>query len=92
MKVTRVLAVMMVALTLGFVSCKPKDADIKTAVEQAVAALPDATGATIEVKDGVATISGIFKDETAKAAAEAAASVRHEKTVLDITNENKSPL
>lgn len=26
------------------------------------------------------------------AAAEAAASVRHEKTVLDITNENKSPL
>ena len=27
-----------------------------------------------------------------QAAAEAAASVRHEKTVLDITNENKSPL
>jgi len=84
MKVTRVLAVMMVALTLGFVSCKPKDADIKTAVEQAVAALPDATGATIEVKDGVATISGIFKDEAAKAAAEAAAkAVKGVKSVIN---------
>lgn len=66
---------MLVALTLGFVSCKPKDADIKTAVETAVAALPDAAGATIEVKDGVASISGIFKDEAAKTAAEAAAKV-----------------
>lgn len=84
MKVTRVLAVMMVALTLGFVSCKPKDADIKTAVEQAVAALPDAAGATIEVKDGVATISGIFKDETARIAAETAAkAVKGVKSVVN---------
>lgn len=83
MKVTRVLAVMMVALTLGFVSCKPKDADIKAAVEQAVAALPDAPGATIEVKDGVATISGIFKDEASKAAAEAASKSGKRRKIRD---------
>lgn len=84
MKVTKVLAVMMIALAVGFVSCKPKDADIKTAVEQAISAIPDAAGATIEVKDGVATISGEFKDEAAKAAAEAAAkAVKGVKSVVN---------
>lgn len=84
MKVTKVLAVMMIALAVGFVSCKPKDADIKTAVEQAISAIPDAAGATIEVKDGVATISGEFKDEAAKLAAEAAAkAVKGVKSVVN---------
>jgi osmotically-inducible protein OsmY len=84
MKVTKVLAVMMIALAVGFVSCKPKDADIKTAVEQAISAIPDASGATIEVKDGVATISGEFKDEAAKVAAEAAAkAVKGVKSVVN---------
>lgn len=84
MKVTKVLAVMMIAIAVGFVSCKPKDADIKTAVEQAISAIPDAAGATIEVKDGVATISGEFKDEAAKAAAEAAAkAVKGVKSVVN---------
>jgi len=75
---------MMIALAVGFVSCKPKDADIKTAVEQAISAIPDASGATIEVKDGVATISGEFKDEAAKAAAEAVAkAVKGVKSVVN---------
>jgi osmotically-inducible protein OsmY len=84
MKVTKVLAVMMIALAVGFVSCKPKDADIKTAVEQAISAIPDASGATIEVKDGVATISGEFKDDAAKLAAETAAkAVKGVKSVVN---------
>jgi hyperosmotically inducible protein len=84
MKVTKGLAVIMIALAVGFVSCKPKDADIKTAVEQAISAIPDAAGATIEVKDGIATITGEFKDETARIAAETAAkAVKGVKSVVN---------
>ena len=84
MKVTKGLAVIMFALAVGFVSYKPKDADIKTAVEQAISAIPDAAGATIEVKDGIATITGEFKDETARIAAETAAkAVKGVKSVVN---------
>ena len=84
MKLTKLLAVIMIALSVGFVSCTPKDADIKTAVEQATSGIPDASGAIIEVKDGVVTISGEFKDETAKVAAEAAAkAVKGVKSVVN---------
>lgn len=84
MKVTKGLAVIMIALAVGFVSCKPKDADIKTAIEQAISAIPDAAGATIEVKDGIATITGEFKDETARIAAETAAkAVKGVKSVVN---------
>lgn len=84
MKLTKVLAVIMIALSVGFVSCTPKDADIKTAVEQAISVIPDASSAVIEVKDGVATISGEFKDDAAKAAAEAAAkAVKGVKSVVN---------
>lgn len=85
MKLTKGLAIIMVALMVGFVSCKPKDADIKTAVEQAISGIPDASGAVVDVKDGVATISGEFKDETARTAAEAAAKgVKGVKSVVNV--------
>lgn len=85
MKLTKGLAIIMVALMVGFVSCKPKDADIKTAVEQAISAIPDASGAVIDVKDGVATISGEFKDDAARVAAEAAAKmVKGVKSVVNV--------
>lgn len=75
---------MAVVLTVRFVSCKPKHADIKVAIEKVISAMPDASGATIEVKDGIATISGVFKDESAKAAAEAAIkAVKGVKTVVN---------
>lgn len=84
MKVTKKIFAILLLLSVVMVSCKPKDADIKTAVEKAVAALPDASGVTIEVKDGVATITGQFKDEAAKAAAEAAAkAVKGVKSVVN---------
>lgn len=85
MKVTKGLAIIMVALMVGFVSCKPKDADIKTAIEQAISGIPDASGAIIDVKDGVATISGEFKDDAARVAAEAAAkAVKGVKSVVNV--------
>src|SRR6185295_2102691 len=53
--------------TVSFVSCKTKDADIKAAIEAKVKADPALSPVIVDVKDGVATLSGELKDETAKA-------------------------
>jgi osmotically-inducible protein OsmY len=60
------------ALAISFTSCKkkPKDADIKAAIETALAADPMAAGTTVSVDKGVATLSGVCKDDMCKAACE----------------------
>jgi hyperosmotically inducible periplasmic protein len=70
MKLTKVLMAVAVLATLIFVSCKPKDADIKAAIETAIKADPMLTGAMVDVKDGVATITGEMKDDACKALCE----------------------
>jgi hypothetical protein len=84
MKLTKLLMAVAIVTTLGFVSCSPKDADIQAAIETKIKAMPDmVTGATVEVKDGVATLSGECKDEMCKAACEKAASgVKGVKSVV----------
>jgi len=67
MKMTKLLVAIAIAATIGFVSCSPKDADVKTAVETQLKAKPDMAGALVEVKDGVATLTGKCKDESCKA-------------------------
>lgn len=76
MKLTKVLLTVIVSGTLLFVSCKPKDADIKAKIEAALKADPMMTGTVVDVKEGVATISGECKDDACKAMCE--------KTVLGI--------
>jgi hypothetical protein len=74
MKLTKLLMAIAIVTTVGFVSCKPKDADIKTAVEAKLNAMPDMIkGATVDVTDGVATLSGECKDDMCKAECEKAA-------------------
>ena len=70
MKLIKLLTVVAVSATLFFVSCKPKDADIKTSIEAAIKADAMMTGTTVEVKDGIATISGVCKDDACKAMCE----------------------
>ena len=70
MKLTKVLMAVAVMATLTFVSCKPKDADIKAKIEEAIKADPMMTGAMVDVKDGVATITGEMKDDACKAMCE----------------------
>jgi hyperosmotically inducible periplasmic protein len=70
MKLTKLLMTVAVLATLTFVSCKPKDADIKASIETALKADPMMTGTTVDVKDGVATISGECKDDACKAMCE----------------------
>ncbi len=63
MKITKTLFAVAIAATLGFVSCKPKDADVKAAIEKALVANPDLSGVSVDVKDGVATLTGTLSDE-----------------------------
>ena len=60
-------------LIASVTSCKQKtsDADLKTAVDKAFAGTGgNLTGAYVDVKDGVVTLTGEVKTEAAKAAAE----------------------
>ncbi len=71
-------------ISAATVSCKSKvkDEDLKTNIETALRANPETAGLMVDVKDGVATISGEAKDEAAKAkAAELATSIKGVKSV-----------
>ena len=84
MKLTKVLLAVAISATVGFVSCKPKDADIKTAIDAKIAATPEMAGATVEVKDGVATLSGMMKDDACKAmCAKEITGIKGVKSVVD---------
>ena len=67
MKITRLLMALAVTVAIGFAGCATKDADIKTAIETKLKAKPDMTAASVDVKDGVATLSGECKDDACKA-------------------------
>lgn len=56
-------------LSISSTGCKskPKDADIKTSIETALKADPETAVVMVDVKDGVATISGVVKDAATQA-------------------------
>lgn len=70
--------------TAGLMSCKPKDADIKTAIEKKISANPAMAGTSVDVKDGVATISGTCKDDACKNMCEA--EIKTVKGVKNVIN------
>ena len=70
MKLTKLLMAVVVSATILFVSCKPKDADIKANVEKALKADPMMSNTMVDVKDGVVTMSGECKDDACKAMCE----------------------
>jgi hyperosmotically inducible periplasmic protein len=70
MKITKITMAAALMLAVAFTSCKPKDADVKTAVETALKADPMAATTMVDVKDGVATITGTCKDDACKAGCE----------------------
>lgn len=81
---TKLLMAVVVSATLLFVSCKPKDADIKAAVEKALSADPSMTGTTVDVKEGVVTIGGECKDDACKTGCETiVAGVKGVKSVVN---------
>ena len=71
-------------VSLAACNSKTKDADVKTSVDNAIAANSNLSGAYADVKDGVVTLSGQVKDETARASAETIA--KGVKGVKSVTN------
>lgn len=65
MKKTIAMAALAVAVSFGSVSCKKKvsDADLQTQATTVVTSNPNAS---VEVKDGVAHLSGTFADQASK--------------------------
>jgi osmotically-inducible protein OsmY len=69
-QIGRVLFGWALVISMTFMACAPKDADIEKSISSAISAYP---GVSVTVKDGVATISGQVADDATKAAVETAA-------------------
>lgn len=84
MKLTKLLMAVIISASVFFVSCKPKDADIKAKIEAALKADPTISGTMVDVKEGVATISGECKDDACKANCEKiVAAIKGVKSVVN---------
>lgn len=80
------MAAMAIAISMGSISCKKKisDADLTTAATTVVSAY---SGSSVEVKDGVAHLSGEFASEAdKKAAIEALKKITGVKDVMDMAS------
>ncbi|MCE3076521.1 BON domain-containing protein [Chryseobacterium gwangjuense] len=85
MKKTIAMAALAIAVSFGSISCKKKisDADLQTQATTIVTSNPNAS---VEVKDGVAHLSGTFADEQSKNAMIAQLkTVNGIKEVMDMT-------
>ncbi len=74
MKLTKVLSMVALLGVLTLTACKPSDADLKAKVEAALKADPSMANTMVDVKDGVATITGTCMDDGCKSKCEAATS------------------
>ncbi len=66
MKVIRNYLILFALTSLALFSCKPKDSDFQSKIEQSLKASPETDGVSVDVKDGTATLSGEVKDKEAK--------------------------
>ncbi len=85
-RTTSIFLIAIASLAISFTSCKKKlkDADIQTAVEKVLAADDMMKGTMVTVDQGVATITGVCKDDLCKAACEkAVAAVKGVKSVVN---------
>jgi osmotically-inducible protein OsmY len=72
------------AISMIFVSCGVKDADIQTAITEKAATTPELEGIHASVDKGVVTLTGEFKDDASRSVAEEAVkSIKGVKSVVD---------
>ena len=84
MKILRLIPALVLVAGLTFSGCKPKDADVKAAIETKLKDNPAASGVMVMVNEGVATLSGEVADAAAQASV--AESVKDVKGVKSVTN------
>ncbi len=91
MKKTIAMAALAVAVSFGAVSCKKKvsDADLQTQATTVVTSNPNAS---VEVKEGVAHLSGTFADQASKDAMIAQLkAIKGVKDVMDMSKVEAAP-
>ncbi|AZB27441.1 BON domain-containing protein [Chryseobacterium bernardetii] len=91
MKKTIAMAALAVAVSFGAVSCKKKvsDADLQTQATTIVTSNPNAS---VEVKEGVAHLSGTFADQASKDAMIAQLkAIKGVKDVMDMSKVEATP-
>ena len=86
---TKLAKVLIPLLTVAIMSatlpsCGVKDSSIQSAITELTTTTPSLNGINADVKDGVVTLTGEFKDEASKAAGEAA--VKGIKGVKSVVN------
>lgn len=87
MKALRLFSILtlVLAITAGMTSCKKvNDADLQSAAQTALASNPDASGVIVTVKDQVATLTGMVKDDMTKANVET--TVKGVKDIKSVIN------
>lgn len=92
MKKTIAMAALAVAVSFGAVSCKKKvsDADLQTQATTVVTSNPNAS---VEVKEGVAHLSGTFADQASKDAMIAQLkAIKGVKDVMDMSKVEAAPV
>ncbi len=89
MKISKLFLAIIVMATVGFVSCKPKDADIKASVDKVLQANPAMSAVTADVKDGVVTLAGTTMEDAEKMQAET--EVKAVKGVKEVINSISIP-
>lgn len=84
MKIPKIAIVVFFSASVLFFGCKPKDSDIQSNITQKFTSTPELSGVNASVSDGVATLTGEVKDETAKQRAETdAKGTKGVKSVVD---------
>ncbi|NNE68287.1 MAG: BON domain-containing protein [Pyrinomonadaceae bacterium] len=84
---TKLITVLGLSLALLLGACGgPSDADLQSSADKALKGDTSTSTVTVEVKDGVATITGDVKDDAAKAKAEELAKVEGVKSVTNDVN------
>ncbi len=84
MNLKKLLPALLIVATVSFTSCGPKDSEIQTKSQESLNTNPETSGATVNIKDGVATLSGEVLSENAKVEGEQA--VKKVKGVKSVIN------
>jgi hyperosmotically inducible periplasmic protein len=75
---------LLVSMTVPGCKSRVKDSDVRTSVETSLRSNPDLSSVNVEIKDGVATLSGQVKDNAARESAES--TVKGVKGVKSVNN------
>lgn len=84
MQFTKIFLAVFISASILFFGCKPKDSDVQAKITEKFSSMPELTGTSATVTDGIATLTGEVKNDDAKTMAEnTAKEVKGVKSVMN---------